>query len=152
MIRRVASILACVAALSACAPPLPKGVSASDLETALDDKVGDLNTCVLVAKAGSGDLVYRYGTHVACGTAWPTCLGTSLTTADAQLAPVARSRSASNLSCLTKPDGSRSVAWASGAVEGHPDLVYVAVMEGTTTPPGMVVAEHLASAFRSAGF
>jgi len=152
MIRRVVSVLACLAALAACSPGLPKGVSQTDLDAALDDKVGDLNTCVLIAKAGDGDLVYRYGTHVACGTSWPTCLGTSLTTADAQLPPVVRSKSVSNLSCLTKPDGSRSVAWASGLVEGHSDLVYVAVMEGTTTPPGMVVAEHLASAFRSAGF
>lgn len=152
MVRPVLSILALGLLLAACAPGLPKGVSQSRLEAALDDKVGDPNTCVLIGRAGDGKLVYRYGTHVVCGQAWPTCQGSNLVTADALLPQVARSRSASNLSCPTQPAGDRSVGWSSGPVEGHADLVYVAVMEGPTAPPGMIVAEHVASALRTAGF
>ena len=152
MIRQLLSAVICIVALAGCAPGLPKGVSSAKLETALDDKVGDPNTCVLIGKAGSGAEVYRYGTHVVCGQAWPSCQDANLMTATALLPVVARAGSHSNLSCPTNPDGSRSVGWASGPVDGHPDLVFVAVMEGTTTPPGMVVAEHISSALRTAGF
>ncbi len=152
MIRNVTSAVACLVFLSACSPGLPRGVSGSNLEAALDDGVGDPNTCVLIGQAGSGKLVYRYGTHVICGQAWPSCQGADLTTADAQLPQVARSRSSATLSCPTKPDGSRSVGWATGPVAGHDDLVFVAVMEGTTAPPGMIVAEHISKALQMAGF
>lgn len=152
MSRPLILVLASLTAISACAPGLPKGVSDVRLEAALDDKVGDPNTCVLIGKAGSGKVVYRYGTHVICGKAWPSCLGSSLTQPQAQLDLVAKSKSPVNFSCPTMGDRSRSVAWAAGPIEGHPDLVYAAVMEGSTVPPGMVVAEHVTSALRSAGF
>ncbi|OXE34958.1 MAG: hypothetical protein CGW95_16775 [Phenylobacterium zucineum] len=152
MVRRALSAMVCITTLVGCAPGLPKGVSSERLEAALDDRVADLNTCVLIGQAGTGRVVFRYGTHVVCGQAWPTCQGTDLTSAVAQLPLVAKSRSPSNRSCPTKGDHSRSVGWASGPVEGHADLVYVTIMEGTTAPPGMIVAEHTARALRDAGF
>lgn len=152
MIRPLIFVLASFVAVTACSPNLPKGVSESALEAALDDTVGDPNTCVLIGKAESGKIVYRYGTHVVCGQAWPSCQGSSLTTPEALLDQVARSKTPANLSCPTTGDRSRSVGWGAGPVEGHPDLVYVAVMEGATVPPGMIVAEHVASALRTAGF
>jgi hypothetical protein len=118
----------------------------------LDDKVGDQNPCVLIGEAGSGKVVFRYGSHVVCGQAWPSCQGSDLTSAESLLPAIAKSRSDSTLSCPTATGGSRSVGWASGPIEGHADLVYVAVMEGSTTPPGMIIAEHTASALRTAGF
>jgi hypothetical protein len=152
MVRRALSAILCITTLAGCAPGLPKGVSSEKLEAALDDKVGDQNTCVLIGEAGSGKVVFRYGSHVVCGQAWPSCQGSDLTSAESLLPAIAKSRSDSTLSCPTATGGSRSVGWASGPIEGHADLVYVAVMEGSTAPPGMIIAEHTASALRTAGF
>ena len=152
MVRRALSAILCITTLAGCAPGLPKGVSSEKLEAALDDNVGDQNTCVLIGEAGSGKVVFRYGSHVVGGQAWPSCQGSDLTSAESLLPAIAKSRSDSTLSCPTATGGSRSVGWASGPIEGHADLVYVAVMEGSTAPPGMIIAEHTASALRTAGF
>ena len=54
-------------------------------------------------------------------------------------------------SCRSNEDGSRGVGWAAGPVAGRPDLAYAAVMEGKSTPPGLIMADKLDAAFKSAG-
>ena len=56
-----------------------------------------------------------------------------------------------NASCPSLPDGSRTVAWNAGPVEGKSGLVYAAVMEGEKTPPGIVIADKLKAVFAKAG-
>ena len=56
-----------------------------------------------------------------------------------------------NASCASLADGSRTVAWNAGPVEGKSGLVYAAVMEGEKTPPGIVIADKLKVAFAKAG-
>lgn len=145
-----ATVLAALA-LGACSPTAPKGVSKEALDTAVGDAIGDPNTCVLIGKAGSGQTVYQYGTHVSCGKAWPVCAGADSRTPQALLKDTARAGAPLQASCRSNADGSRGVGWSAGPVEGHTDLVYVAVMEGASTPPGVIIADKLKSAFRRAG-
>jgi hypothetical protein len=145
-----ATVLAALA-LCACSPTAPKGISKEALDTAVSGAIGDPNTCVLIGKAGSGQAVYQYGTHVTCGKAWPVCAGADNRTPQALLKETARAGAPLQASCRSNADGSRGVGWSAGPVEGHTDLVYVAVMEGASTPPGVIIADKLKSAFKRAG-
>ena len=60
-------------ALAACEPALPKGVDADRLEAAVSGAIGDPNTCVLIGRPGSGQIVWRYNTHLTCGRGLPVC-------------------------------------------------------------------------------
>ena len=136
-------------ALAACSPGAPDGVSKTALDTAIGDTIGDPNTCVLIGKAGGG-VVYQYGTHEVCGASWPACQGDASGTTSSLLAMVSKGGAPVAASCPSNVDGSRGVAWSAGPVAGR-DLVYAARMEGVTTPPGRVIAEKLATAFKKAG-
>ncbi len=151
--RRAAGVLALLAALAlaACSPQAPKGISKDALDTAVNGAVGDPNTCVLIGKASSGQVVYQFGTHVTCGKAWPTCEGAKRRTVDDLLKSTAHGATATQSSCGSNVEGSRWVGWAAGPVEGRPDLVYAASMEGTATPPGVVIADKLKAALKAAG-
>ena len=132
--------------LSGCAPPLPGGVTKTALDSAITQAIGDPNTCVLIAQAGK--VSYRYGSHVVCGKAWPSCRGAEVRKVDDLLNAA---KTPDTASCNSSPDGTRGVSWASGPVAGHSDLTYAAVMEGKAVPPGIVMIDKLAEAFRSAG-
>ncbi len=132
--------------LSGCAPPLPGGVTKAGLDAAITQAIGDPNTCVLIAQGGK--VSYRYGTNVVCGRAWPSCQVAATRKVDDLLEAA---KTPATASCHSSPDGSRGVSWASGPVAGHPDLAYAAVMEGKTVPPGIVMVDKLAEAFRGAG-
>ena len=151
MSARPAAILVAALALAACSPGAPKGISKDALDTAISNRVGDPNTCVLIGKAGSGDAVYQFGTHVTCGKAWSTCESALTRTAEVLLKATAEGAPPVQASCRSNADGSRSVGWTSGPIAGHPDLVYAAVMEGAQTPPGVVIADKLRQAFKAAG-
>lgn len=152
LIRPVLVPLAALAALAAaCAPPLPKGVDAQALETAVEDSVGDPNTCVLVGQAGTGRVVWTYGTNVSCGKVWPACNGTEARTVGGLLKTAGREGAEIWASCPSNPDRSRTVAWAAGSVPGRPELVFTAVMEGANTPPGIVLGDKLRGAFERGG-
>lgn len=145
MIRALA-LFVVAGALAACAPKAPDGVDKAVLDTAINTAIGDPGTCVLIAKGGES--VYRFGSNVVCGRSLPTCEGAATRTAADFLA--AGDPPSLTASCPSTPDGQRIVAWARGPIEGS-DLVYAAVMEGPNTPPGVVVADKLKSAFRKAG-
>lgn len=144
--------LAGVLALAAgCAPSLPKGVDPVALEAAIDNAVGDPNTCVLIGQARTGRLAWRYGSHVTCGKVWPACNGTEARTVEGLLKTAGREGAEIQASCPSNPDRSRTVAWAAGPVPGRADLVFTAVMEGSKTPPGVVVGDKLRSALKRGG-
>ena len=133
--------------LSGCAPPLPDGVTKTALDSAITQAIGDPNTCVLVAQGGK--VSYRYGTNVVCGRAWPSCGGPEIRKVGDLLKGA---KTPATASCYSSPDGTRGVSWASGPVAGHTDLAYAAVMEGKSVPPGIVMVDKLAQAFKGAGF
>ncbi|HEX5378784.1 MAG TPA: hypothetical protein VFW47_09430, partial [Phenylobacterium sp.] len=137
--------------VAACSPQAPKGVAREALDISINKLVGDPNTCVRIGKIGTGDGVYQFGTHVTCGKAWPTCEGAATRTTDDLLKATAPNAAKVNSSCASSADGTRTVAWAAGPVEGHPELVYAASMEGTKTPPGVAVADKLKIAFKAGG-
>ena len=62
-------------ALAACSPSGPPGVDRDQLDEAVSRAVGDPNTCVLIARAGSGKLLYRYNTPTVCARELPHRLG-----------------------------------------------------------------------------
>src|ERR1700749_1874540 len=74
---RVAVALASlsVLALGACSPGAPKGVDKETLDAAVSRAIGDPASCLLIAEQGSGKLVYRYNTHIACDRSLPACAG-----------------------------------------------------------------------------
>lgn len=146
---KVALGLAAAFALVACAPDAPPGVDRDALDAAVSRAIGDPATCVLIGKAGSGRLLYRYNTATTCDRELPACEGPGVTRIAAVLKATARNRQVRTLSCNSTADASRGVGWASGPIAGT-DLVYAAMMEGDRAFPGRIVADRLAGAFRKA--
>lgn len=136
-------------ALAACSPGAPPGVDRDQLDAAVSRAIGDPNSCLLIAQAGTGKLYYRYNTHTACDREQPSCEGAAKSKVGKMLDRVVESRAAVQLSCDTKADGSRGVGWAAGPIEGT-DLVYAAMMEGERAFPGRMMADRLEGAFRRA--
>lgn len=150
--RRVSAALALVGlALAGCGSQLPNGVDEAKLEQYVSDSIGDPNTCVLIGRAGSGEIIWRYNTHTTCGRTLPACDRPATQTVGGLLQAVAKDGQPRTLSCDTTPDGSRGVAWAAAPIAGH-KLVYAAVMEGPRAFPGRMVAEKLEGAMQDAGF
>jgi len=136
-------------AVSACSPGAPPGVSRDALDAAVSRAIGDPNSCLLIAEAGSGRLYYRYNTHTACDRELPSCEGPAMTKVGKLLDRTVKDRQPRQLSCDTRADASRGVGWAAGPIEGT-DLVYAAMMEGDRAFPGRMMAGRLESAFRRA--
>lgn len=148
--RLAGSIAVAAFALCACSPGAPEGVAKKTLDEAISKRIGDPNTCVLIGKLGSGDVVYRYNSHMVCGRELPSCEGGSAVTVDDIMKAVAKGAPDRAVSCFTTSDRSRSVGWSAGRVLGK-DLVYAAVMEGDKALPGRVMADRLEHAFAEAG-
>lgn len=150
--RRASAALALAGlALAGCGSQLPQGVDETKLDTYVSDAIGDPNTCVLIGRAGSGDVVWRYNTHTTCGRALPACDRPATQTVGDLLNATAKDGKPRKLSCDSSPDGSRGVGWASGPIAGH-KLVYAAVMEGQRALPGLIMADKLEGALQDAGF
>lgn len=141
--------LAVTLGLSACAPDAPPGVNRDDLDAAVSKAIGDPTTCVLIGKAGSGRLLYRYNTATACDRELPACDVPGVTRIAAVLKATAKDSQPRTFSCNSTSDTSRGVGWASGPIAGT-DLVYAAMMEGDRAFPGRMMADRLAGAFRKA--
>lgn len=141
--------LAAALGLTACSPDAPPGVDRDALDAAVSTAIGGSATCVLIGKAGSGRLLYRYNTATACDRELPACDGPGVTKIAAVLKATAKSRQDRALSCNSTSDASRGVGWASGPIEGS-DLVYAAMMEGDRAFPGRMMADRLSGAFRRA--
>ena len=135
--------------LAACSPTAPPGVDKDDLDAAVSRAIGDPNSCVLIAKAGSDRVLYRYNTATTCAKAFPACDAPGSRQVQDLLKATARDRQPRALSCNTTADASRGVGWASGPIAGT-DLVYAAMMEGDRAFPGRMMADRLEGAFRRA--
>jgi hypothetical protein len=119
-------------------------VDKTALDVAINDAIGDPGTCVLIGQGGK--VVYRYGSNVTCGRKLPSCEGDGVRVLSDLLGSEPMTAS-----CPSTADGSRSVAWSAGPVEGRAGVSYAAAMEGTATPPGLVITDKLKSAFGEAG-
>jgi hypothetical protein len=150
--RRAGAALALAGlALAGCGSQLPKGVDQAKLEQYVSDAIGDPNTCVLIGRAGAGEIVWRYNTHTTCGRTLPACDTPGVRTVGDLLKATAQDGRPRTLSCSTTADRSRGVGWASGPIAGH-KLVYAAVMEGPRALPGRIMADKLEGALQDAGF
>jgi hypothetical protein len=139
------------ASLCACAPKAAQGLATTQLDNQVAAAIGDPTTCLLLADAKTGQVVYRYGTDFNCARALPACdaSGTINAKAAIQYATRPGGRMAS---CPSLPDGSRMVGWAEGRVQSTKrDLVYSAVMEGERALPGHEMNARLYDAFQKAG-
>lgn len=149
--KRPPSLLGAFAALglAACSPSAPPGVDRDELDAQVSRAIGDPASCLLIGKAGSGRVLYRYNTATTCDRELPACSAPGKTKVKALLEASARDRQVRQLSCNTTADASRGVGWAAGPIAGT-ELVYAAVMEGDRAFPGRMMAERLAGAFRRA--
>ena len=150
---RPARVIVALAALTlaACGARLPKGVDPDKLDQGVSDTIGGPNTCVLIGRQGSGEVVWRYNTHMTCDRRLPACDAPKLRTLADLLKDTARDGRPRTLSCDTAADHSRGVGWASGPLPRR-GLVYAAVMEGDRALPGRIMAEKLEGALQDAGF
>jgi hypothetical protein len=146
-----ALLLTAALSLAACGPKSGQGLRTNQLDTQIAAAIGDPSTCVLLADAKTGQVVYRYGDDFNCVRALPACDSAASLNAHAalQFAKAAGGRMAS---CNTLPDGSRTVGWAEGRVNGAKrDLIFSAVMEGQRALPGHEMNARLYDAFQKAG-
>lgn len=139
--------------LTACSPDAPPGVDRDALDAEVSRAIGDPASCLLIARAGSDAVLYRYNSATTCDRELPACNAQGQpqgkTKVRALLAAAARDRQPRRLSCSSTADHSRGVGWAAGPIAGT-DLVYAAVMEGERSFPGMMMADRLDGAFRRA--
>jgi hypothetical protein len=145
----VAAASLAAAFLAGCSPGAPPGVDRDALDAAISKAVGDPNTCVLIAEAGSGKRYYRYNSATTCAKEFAACDQPGTRKLDALLDAVAKDRQPRQLSCNTEADASRGVGWAAGPIAGT-SLVYAAMMEGDRAFPGRMMADRLDGAFRRA--
>lgn len=136
--------------LSACGPRLPKGVDPDKLDQAVSDAIGGPQTCLLIGRQGSGEVIWRYNTHTVCARTLPACDGPGQRTVGDLLAATAKDGQARTLSCNSAADASRGVGWASGSIPNR-GLVWAAVMEGDRALPGRIMAEEVDGALKDAG-
>ena len=149
---RAALILGAAAVgLAACAPQGPKGAPPSQLDAQIAQAVGDPSTCVLLAVAATGQVIYRYGSDFNCDRMLPACDAPGQLNARTALAFATRP-GGRMASCASVPDGSRTIGWAEGpAPSKSRPLIYSAVMEGQRALPGHEINARLFDAFQAAG-
>ena len=148
--RPSAAIAIAVLGLAACAPGAPRGVDKDKLDAAVSDAIGDPATCLLIAEKASGKLVYRYNTATLCARQLPSCQGQAAWQVKNLLAATVKDGQPRTLSCNTSADASHGVSWVSGVLP-QKGLVYAAVMEGTRTFPGRMMADRLEPRLKDLG-
>ena len=151
--RQARAAAAALILLGACSPTPPSGQSlpTGQLDNQIAAAIGDPTTCVLLADAATGKVVYRYGDDFNCSRALPACDSANQMNAKDGLkdaaAPGGRMQS-----CPSLPDGSRMVGWAEGRVQSDKrNLIFSAVMEGQRALPGHEMNARLYDAFQKAG-
>lgn len=150
---RAALALALAAALAGCSNAAPAGVDTAALDEAIANSIGDPTTCVLVVKKATGDVVYRYGTHMTCSREMPSCEGAATTNVE-NVAKAASQGVAKSASC---PTSAGAVGWTAGDLptskpQTFGDLAYAAAMNSKRALPGREMAVRLESAFAKGGF
>ena len=149
--RRAAACLALAAALAGCGPKSGLALHANRLDNLIAAAVGDPSTCVLLADGKTGQVIYRYGDDFDCTRALPACDSPATMNAHDAL-KFATQPGGRKQSCNSVADGSRTVGWAEGRVEGAKrDLIYSATMEGQRALPGHEMNARLYDAFQRAG-
>jgi hypothetical protein len=144
-------LFAAALTLAACVPKADQGLHAGKLDALIASAIGDPTTCVLLADAKTGQVVYRYGEDFNCVRALPACDSPGSTSARAAL-PFAARPGGRMASCASLADGSRTVGWAEGHVaSAKRDLNFSAVMEGQRALPGHEINARLYDAFQKAG-
>ena len=137
--------------LGACTPKSAQGLKTSQLDSAISQAIGDPSTCLLLADAKTGQVIYRYGTDFNCARTLPACDFSGVINAKAALQYATRP-GGRLASCPSTPDGSRMVGWAAGRVQSAKrDLLFSAVMEGERALPGHEMNARLFDAFQKAG-
>ena len=68
---KTALALAAALVLAACGPRSGQGLRTNQLDTQIAAAIGDPSTCVLLADARTGQVVYRYGDDFNCVRALP---------------------------------------------------------------------------------
>jgi hypothetical protein len=148
---RALALFAAALALAACGPKSSQGLKPNMLDTQIAAAIGDPTTCVLLADARTGQVVYRYGEDFNCVRALPACDAAGALNAHDALR-FATQPGGRMASCASAPDGSRSVGWAEGPVaSARRRLVFSAVMEGQRALPGHEMNARLYDAFQKAG-
>lgn len=144
--------LALAAALVACTPKADAGLHTTQLDNQIAAAIGDPSTCLLLADAKTGQVVYRYGDDFNCSRTLPACDAPDPTNAKTALQFAARP-GGRMASCASVADGSRQVGWAEGKVQSVAgrNLTYSAVMEGERALPGHEINARLFDAFQKAG-
>lgn len=151
--RRPEALLASALLLlvSACSPQAPKGVDKAKLDEAVSDAIGDPASCLMIAERPGGKVVYRYNTATVCARQLPSCEGAGAPHGVKDLLDeTVKDGQPRRLSCSTTADNSRGVSWVSGVLP-QKRLAYAAVMEGTRTFPGMMMAERIEPRFKDLG-
>ena len=146
---------AATAILSACSPPgggAGNGLPSGQLDNQIAAAIGDPTTCVLIADAASGRVLYSYGAAFNCSRGLPACDAQGVLNARSALQFATRP-GGRFASCNSLPDGSRTVGWAEAPVQSakRNNLVYSAVMEGQRALPGREMNARLYDAFQKAG-
>lgn len=128
--------------LAACGPHLPKSVDQAALEQAVASRMGDVNTCVVMAERATGRIAWTTGLTSACSAKYPAC------TSDKAIDVRDLAKTAAGGALVTT--GCGTVSWAAGPVGGS-KYVYAAVMSGERALPGREIALRLDRIFRDAG-
>jgi hypothetical protein len=127
------------------------GLPTSQLDAQIAAAIGDPTTCVLIADAATGKVLYRYGDDFNCTRGLPACDQPGLINAKSALQFAART-GGRFASCNSLPDGSRQVGWAEAPIQSTKrSLVYSAVIEGQRALPGHEINARLYDAFQKAG-
>jgi hypothetical protein len=145
--------LACAVAagLCACTPKAGRSLHDTQLDNQIAAAIGDPSTCLLLADAKSGQVIYRYGDDFNCSRGLPACDAAGTINAKAALQYATRPGGRMT-SCASVPDGSRQVGWDAGQVQGAKrPLIFSAVMEGERALPGHEMNARLYDAFQKAG-
>ena len=152
MRRALVLVAVAVASLGACAPKADRGLGTPQLDNQVAAAIGDPSTCLLLADAKTGQVVYRYGDDFNCSRGLPACDAASQLNAKAAI-QYATKPGGRMASCASVADGSRQVGWAEGRVQSVAgrNLVYSAVMEGERALPGHEINARLFDAFQKAG-
>ncbi len=128
--------------LAACGR-LPDGVDKTVLMDNVGRAIGDPATCVVLAQAGTGKVLWRSSNLTVCGVERQACTRPGTTTVMALVDAVAKGAPPVTTGC-------ESVSWASGRTSRE-GVVYAAVMYGERALPGMEIARRLEGAFEEAG-
>jgi hypothetical protein len=139
----VGAVFALTAMLAACGGP-PSGVDEFELANAIAGAIGDPNTCVVLAKAPGGQVMWEHQLFAECNRALPSCEEDGGTQTARDLARRAAAGEVVRIGCS-------NLSWAAGPTPRE-GVVYAALMQGERALPGREIARRLEGVFERTGF